>query len=121
MVTVTSRRRARAETPVPVRRRRNVPLTLLGLLVVVGCALGFVVTSLHGRAGVLAVTRTLPAGHVLVEGDLSVERVGAPSSVRLVPVGERSLVVGRPLAVPVVAGTLLTPALVGAAVFPASD
>ena len=49
----------------PVRRRRQVPWIVAGVLLVVGCALAFGVASVRASRGeqVLAVARSVPAGH----------------------------------------------------------
>jgi hypothetical protein len=109
-----------AEPPAHAGRHRNVPLVIFGVLLVVGCALVFAVTSLNtgGRRQVLAVSRAVPIGHVVTGGDLIVVRVAAPPSVHLIAGAERSSVIGRPAAVPLVAGSLLTREALGAAAVP---
>src|SRR5206468_3539630 len=79
------------------RRRRSAPLILVGLLLVLGCALAFAAMSLRagGRHPVLALAHGVPAGHVLTSADLRVLRVGAPTSVHLVKAAEQAAVVGR--------------------------
>ncbi|MCP2335224.1 hypothetical protein [Actinomadura rupiterrae] len=107
--------------PVPrPRARRNGPLVLLGLLLVVGCGLAFAVAAagMGARRPVLIVVRSLPAGAVVQATDLATVQVEASAAVRLVPAGQRSAVVGRALAVPVLARSLLTPEAVGAVRFP---
>lgn len=122
--TSTSKRRSTehgvATTPAHVRRRRNVPLLVFGVLVVFGCALAFAVTSLNVGAGelVLAMSRDAPAGHVVTVGDLTVVRVNAPGSAHLISGADRSSVVGRPLAVPLAAHSLLTRDALGDAELP---
>ena len=85
---------------------------MAGLLLVVGCGAGM--AALYAGAGerteVLAVAREVPAGARVGEDDLKVVRVGADSSLQLLPTSLRSRVVGRLARVGLVPGTLLTPA-----------
>ena len=99
------------------RRRRQWPRVGIGIVVVVGCALGFAATSLQvgGRAGVLELRASLPAGGVITVADLGVVQVFAPG-VATLPAAEKASVVGRAAAVPLVAGSLLSPADLGPAV-----
>ncbi len=96
-------------------RRRSLPWLMLGVLLVAGCALAFAVTSLRlsGRQPVLALARSVPAGHVLTSGDLQVVNVAADSNLALIPASSESSVLGQPAALPLVAGSLLTTAEVG--------
>lgn len=98
-----------------VARRRRWPRAGIGVVVVAGCALGFAATSLRvgGRAEVLELRHSLAAGTLLSASDLSVVRVSAPG-VAVLPAAAEQAVVGRPAAVALVAGSLLTPAELGA-------
>lgn len=106
-------------------RRRQVPLVVVGVLLVIGCALAFTDASLHlgSREEVLVVSQPLAAGQVLTPGDLRAAKVSTGSGLSVVPVAEESSVVGRNVAVPLVAGALLTSGEVGSAspVGPGSD
>src|SRR5436305_2323608 len=106
----------------PAHRRRSLPWLLLGILLVAGSALAFAVTSsrLSSRQPVLALARNVPAGHVLEAGDLSVVNVGADASLTLIPSSSESSVLGRPAAMPLAAGSLLTDAELGVGVTPPS-
>jgi hypothetical protein len=86
------------------------------VLLVLGCALAFGVVSsqLGDRQAVLAIAREVPAGQVLSVRDLATVNVTVDPGLRPVPATERSSVVGRPAAVPLMPGTLLTPADLGA-------
>ncbi len=97
-------------------RRRQWPRVGIGIVVVVGCALAFAATSLQvgGRTGVLELRTSLPAGAVISAADLQVAQVSAPG-VAVLPATEQAGVVGRSAAVPLVAGSLLTPADLGPA------
>jgi len=92
------------------------PWIALGVLLVLGCALAFGVVSsrLGERQAVLAVAREVPAGQVLSVGDLATVNVTVDPGLRPVPASERPSVVGRPAAVPLVPGTLLTSGDLGA-------
>ena len=62
---------------------------------------------------VLALARSVPAGHVVQPGDLRVVKVTPTAGLDPVPAVSESSTVGRPAAVALVAGTLLTPADLG--------
>ncbi|MGH9090718.1 MAG: SAF domain-containing protein [Acidimicrobiales bacterium] len=90
---------------------------MIGVLLVLGCALAFTDASLHlgSREEVLVVAHPVAAGQVLTAGDLRSARVSTGSGVQAVPVGGESGVVGRRAAVPLLAGSLLTDSAVGPA------
>ena len=98
------------------RRHRQLPLVVVGVLLVIGFALAFADASLHlgSREQVLVVAQPLAAGQVLTSGDLRVARVSTGAGLQVVPVADESSVVGRHVAVPLVAGALLTSSEVGA-------
>jgi hypothetical protein len=106
----------------PRARRRNLAWLLLGILLVAGFALAFAMTSLRvsARQPALALARDVPAGHVLQSGDLTVVNVAADASLALIPSSSESTVLGRPVAVPLAGGSLLTGAELGADVMPPS-
>jgi hypothetical protein len=97
-------------------RRRQLPLVVVGVLLVIGGALAFADASLHlgSREEVLVVSEPLAAGQVITSSDLETVRVSTGSGLQAVPAGEEASVVGNPVAVPLVAGALLTRAEVGA-------
>ena len=99
------------------RRHRQLPLVVVGVLAVIGFALAFADASLHlgSREQVLVVAQPLTAGQVLTSGDLRAVRVSTGSGLQVVPAAEEPSVVGRRVAVPLVAGALLTSSEVGAA------
>jgi len=99
------------------RRHRQLPLVVVGVLLVIGFALAFADASLHlgSREQVLVVAQPLAAGQVLTSGDLRAARVSTGSGLQVVPVADEPSVVGRHVAVPLVAGALLTSSEVGAA------
>jgi hypothetical protein len=101
----------------PARRHRQVPLVVVGVLLVIGCALAFTDASLHlgSREQVLVVAQPLAAGQVLTPGDLRAAKVSTGSGLAAIPATEESRVVGRSVAVPLVAGALLTSGEVGSA------
>ena len=108
-------RAAGGRGPTP-RRHRQLPLVVVGVLLVIGFALVFADASLHlgSREQVLVVAQPLAAGQVLTSGDLRPARVSTGSGLQVVPVADESSVVGRHVAVPLVAGALLTSSEVGA-------
>src|SRR5579859_3779176 len=121
MTSLTASRQAanvQAATPAPSARpgrRRNWALAVIGGLVVVLCAIGFAAGWAHAgdRQPVLALARPVAAGQVLTAADLTVVRAGVSGPVSLVPASQEPSVVGRPVAVPLPAGTLLAPGDVG--------
>jgi len=96
--------------------RRSLPWVLAGLLLVVVCALAFAVTSsrLGQRQAVLAIAHAVPAGHLVDHSDLAVVRVSVDPGLRPIAASAQATVVGRPAAVPLLPGTLLTEAALGA-------
>ena len=107
--------RPRPAPPSGLGRRRQVPWIVGGVLLVVGCALAFGVASLRAQRGeeVLAVARAVAAGQVVHASDLRVAKVSASSGLDPVPAAAEAGLLGRPAAVGLVAGTLLTPADLG--------
>jgi hypothetical protein len=97
-------------------RRRQLPLVVVGVLLVLGCALAFTDASLHlgSREEVLVVAQPVAAGQVLTGGDLRAVRVSTGSGLDVVLSGEEATIVGRRAAVALVAGSLLTASEVGA-------
>ena len=101
----------------PSGRRRQLPLVVVGVLLVLGCALAFTDASLHlgSREEVLVVARPIAAGQVVTSGDLRSARLSTGSGLPTVPASDEGSVVGRPAAVPLAAGSLLTTSEVGSA------
>lgn len=102
------------------RRRRRLPFVALGGLLVVVCVLAYAygAVRLGDRIQVLATARPVPAGQSITAGDLRQVSAARDSGVRLIPAAQAAQVVGRSAVVPLVAGTLLTPELLGDASFP---
>jgi len=88
---------------------------VVGVLLVIGGALAFADASLHlgSREEVLVVSAPLAAGQVITSSDLETVRVSTGTGLQVVPVGDEASVVGSPVAVPLVAGSLLTRAELG--------
>jgi hypothetical protein len=86
------------------------PLVAVGVLLVVGCAIGFSSAWLRagGRQQVLVVSSAISAGQVLNPSDLRVAQLSVGSGLSPVPAAEEGDVVGRAVALPLAAGTLLT-------------
>jgi SAF domain len=100
----------------PAIRRRSLPWALAGLLLVVVCALVFAVASsrLGHRQAVLAIAHAVPTGHLIDHSDLAVVQVSLDPGLRPIAASAQAAVVGRPAAVPLLPGTLLTEAALGA-------
>ena len=90
---------------------------VLGVVLVLGCALAFAETSLRtgNREEVLVVTQPVTAGRILSRGDLSVAKVSTGSGVSVIERTRGVSVLGRRTVVPLVAGALLTSSEVGSA------
>jgi SAF domain len=102
------------------RRRRRLPFVALGGLLVIVCVLAYAygAVRLGDRVQVLAMARSVAAGQTLTTADLTQVSAARDSGVRLIPAAQATEVVGRSAVVPLVAGTLLMPDLIGEAAFP---
>lgn len=102
------------------RRRRRLPFVALGGLLVIVCVLAYAygAAQLGDRVQVLAVARPVAAGQAITAADLKQVSAARDPGVRLVPAAQAVEVVGHTAVVPLVAGTLLTPELLGDAAFP---
>jgi hypothetical protein len=90
-------------------------------VLVVACVFGFLAaaSAVTGRhAEVLVLARPVPAGAALSAADLTVTDLPQASGVATVPASEEAQLTGRTVAVPLTAGTLLTPADLGPPAFP---
>jgi Flp pilus assembly protein CpaB len=98
-----------------VGRHRQFPLVVVGVLLVLGCALAFTDASLHlgNREEVLVLAQPVAAGQILSSTDLRAARVSTGSGLDVVLSGQEATVVGRRAAVALVAGSLLTASEVG--------
>jgi len=96
-------------------RHRQLPLVVVGVLLVFGFALAFVDASLHlgSREEVLVVAQPVAAGQVLTSSDLRTARMSTGSGLDVVLSGDEATVIGRRVAVPLVAGSVLTEGEVG--------
>ena len=118
-------RRADGRRDVPavsVRRRRSTPHIVLGALLVLACAVAFAVTALRvdPRTAVLALARSVPAGHTLSTADLTVVRIVPDAALAVIAEDRQSSVVGRTLRLPAAANTLLSESMLGPAAWPPS-
>ena len=88
---------------------------MLGVLLVLACAAGFVLVSMTAgdRQPALALARPVVVGHVLTAPDLRVVNVAVDPGVAIVSGSQASRVVGRVVATSLPAGSLLTPAVLG--------
>jgi hypothetical protein len=96
------------------------PLIALGVLLVVGCAIGFssVWLKAGGRQQVLVVATNLSAGHVLASSDLRTVQLSTSSGLAPIPASEAPSVIGHPVALPLSAGSLLTVGDLGPSALP---
>lgn len=111
----------RRRTPIGRRTaKRNAPLIALGVLLVVGSAIGFSSAWLRagGRQQVLIVATNLSAGQILTSSELRTVQVSTGSGLSPIAASEISNVIGRPVALPLVAGSLLTQANLGPSALP---
>jgi len=88
-----------------------------GALVLTVCTLAAVL--IYGRVGdrreVLALARTVDVGQIVQPGDLRIVRVSADPGVHTVRAADRSRIVGRPAAVRLLAGSMLSAEQIGPA------
>ncbi len=106
--------------PWRARRGRRAPFYSAGLVLVLVSVLVTVwlVSQAGHRVAVLEVARPLAAGQVLSEADVRSVAVSHDPALGLVRASQAGEVIGRPVVVPLVAGTLLTRSQVGDAAFP---
>ncbi len=99
----------------PTPPRRSLPWVTLGVLLIAGFALASVLAWQHlgQRRAVLVVVHSVAAGHAIQAGDLQVVHLASDGSLQLVAAADEASVLGRPAAVPLLAGTLLTTAALG--------
>ncbi|GAA4466343.1 SAF domain-containing protein [Phytohabitans houttuyneae] len=98
------------------------PFIALGGLLVIVCVLAYAygAVQLGDRIQVLAVARPVAAGQAFTTADLRQVSAARDPNVPLIPAAQASQVIGRTAVVPLLPGTLLTPALMGDAAFPPS-
>jgi hypothetical protein len=96
------------------------PFVALGGLLVIVCVLAYAygAVRLGDRIQVLAVARAVAAGQAISAADLTQVSAARDPNVPLIPASQAPQVIGRTAVVPLLPGTLLTPALVGDAAFP---
>ncbi|WP_246842905.1 SAF domain-containing protein [Allokutzneria sp. NRRL B-24872] len=104
-------------------RRRSVPHLVLGVLLVLGCATGFLVVSLTAdtRRLVLAWARPVSVGQVVTPQDLRQVSMSVDPGVSFVDARDASSVVGKSVSASLPAGALLTAESVRPAVVPAGQ
>lgn len=126
MATAAATRRRVDHNPVPtantaVTTRRRAPIRIIaGLLVI---ALGFVIGALvaagvNKAVDVLALARSVPAGAVLSDADLTIMRIVPDVNLHVLTAARRGEVIGQTAAVPMRAGSLLTTEQLGAVTDP---
>lgn len=98
----------------PVGRRVHLPMILVGVLLVVGCALAFGVLAqrLADQQPVLVLARPLERGAVLTAADLAIAQVSADTVVRTIAPDDRARLLGNTLLTALPAGSLISPELV---------
>src|ERR1019366_10149009 len=100
----------------PRARRIRIPLALLGLLLVVVCALAFgtILTQAGQQHQVLVLSHPVDAGDVITASDLGLATVSTGTSgIAFITAGNESTVIGRPAAVAMPAGAPLIAADLG--------
>ena len=107
------------ETPARLRprpRRIRIPLAILGLLLVVACALGFgtILTQVGQQHQVLVLAHPVDVGDDLTASDLGLATVSTGTSgIAFITASKESTVIGRPAAVAMPAGAPLIAADLG--------
>lgn len=102
--------------------RRRVPYLVLGVLLVVICVAGSVITVLQvgKREPVLSLAHPVQVGQVLAPSDLREVTVSADAGSDLVLASQSSSVLGRPMAYALPAGTFLSRSALGRPQVPAA-
>jgi hypothetical protein len=102
------------------RRRRRLPYTVAGSLLVIACVVGYAygAVALGERVQVLAVARPVAAGQQLSAADLQPVLAVPDRQVQMIPASQAAQVLGTTAAVPLVPGSLLHPSQLGPARFP---
>ena len=113
------------KTKVPTGRRptrRNVPLVALGVVLVVGCAIGFSSAWLKagGHERVLVVANNLSSGQVLTSSDVKSVQISTGNGISTIPATETAAIVGRPVDQSLTSGSLLTQSDLGPSTGPPS-
>ncbi|TQS42761.1 SAF domain-containing protein [Cryptosporangium phraense] len=95
--------------------RRRPTWVIGGAILVLVSALGsaFWWSQTSDRVAALAIATDVPLGQIVTVRDLQTVQIAADSSVRYVPASERDTVVGQTAAVPLTAGSLLSPSMLG--------
>jgi len=102
------------------RRVRSVPHVVAGVAMVLVAVVVIVGSFLHvgGRQAVLVVAAPVQVGQVITDADLKIVDMSPGAGTSVVSADDEATVVGKPAAVPLSAGQVLGPQLVGAAQFP---
>jgi hypothetical protein len=103
-------------------RRRSIPHLLLGVLLVLACAIAFLLIALRSddRQPVLALARPVSVGQVLKAQDLRQVNISADPDLSVVDAERAASVVGQTMSISLPPGALLTPTAVGSASVPAA-
>ncbi len=115
------------ETPSRLRprpRRIRIPLAILGLLLVMACALGFgtILTQVGQQHQVLVLAHPVDVGGVITASDLGLATVSTGTSgIAFITASKESTVIGRPAAVAMPAGAPLIAADLGSLPLPAGQ
>ncbi|MEY9858526.1 hypothetical protein ABH935_004141 [Catenulispora sp. GAS73] len=96
------------------------PHVVTGLAMVLVAVVAIVGSFLHigGRQSVLVVAAPVQVGQLVTDADLKVVEIAPGTGTSVVSADDEATVVGKPAAVPLAAGQILSPQLVGAAQFP---
>ncbi len=96
---------------------RNPAKAVVSIAIVVTCSALFALIYVHSSrlVSVIALTHQVGQGEVIEESDLRQVNVALAGGVSAVPVADANLVIGKPAAVTLLAGTLLSPSDVGGA------
>ena len=108
----------------PRPRRIRVPLAILGLLLVVACALGFgsILTQVGQQHQVLVLAHPVDVGDDITASDLGLATLSTGTSgIAFITAGNESTVIGRPAAVAMPAGAPLIAADLGSVTPPAGQ
>ncbi|HEX6401697.1 MAG TPA: SAF domain-containing protein [Pseudonocardiaceae bacterium] len=101
-------------------QRRSIPHLLVGVLLVLACAVGSVLWSLAAgdQRRVLVLGRPVSVGQMISRADLREVSIAVDPAMSTVAASQASTVVGRTLATSLPPGSLLTPDMLGTALIP---
>jgi hypothetical protein len=96
----------------PTGARRRPAMAIVSVVIIATCSAVFGVINVRSShlVSVIGVAQQVPQGQDLTAGNLRKVEIGALTGIATIPASEADTVVGKPAAVTLLAGTLLSPA-----------